>query len=347
MWLSCSSVGRKFVMALTGACLVLFVTFHCVMNAVAICWPTAYNSICEFLGANWYALIASVGLAFLFIVHIIYALMLTVQNRKARGNVRYSIEKRPKNVEWSSKNMLVLGIVVLAFLVVHLIQFWAKMQLQEIRGAEGAIPPAAGTLFIQEAFSLVWTPIVYIIGFIALWFHMNHGFWSMFQSCGWDNEVWIGRLKKIGCCWTTIVIALFVAQAIVFTVKAHDKDYLKDEALREQYKDMIPAMIEKDFGPDAAQLGMQIRMSSYDMVSQGIRQMEGGIRQQIEQMSSPEAKEYLKNNAGAAEQLKDLQKRSENLGNVVALFDLLESADNKPDASQEPSVRVIDPNQPN
>ena len=335
------------MMALTGACLVLFVTFHCVMNAVAICWPTAYNSICEFLGANWYALIASVGLAFLFIVHIIYALMLTVQNRKARGNVRYSIEKRPKNVEWSSKNMLVLGIVVLAFLVVHLIQFWAKMQLQEIRGAEGAIPPAAGTLFIQEAFSLVWTPIVYIIGFIALWFHMNHGFWSMFQSCGWDNEVWIGRLKKIGCCWTTIVIALFVAQAIVFTVKAHDKDYLKDEALREQYKDMIPAMIEKDFGPDAAQLGMQIRMSSYDMVSQGIRQMEGGIRQQIEQMSSPEAKEYLKNNAGAAEQLKDLQKRSENLGNVVALFDLLESADNKPDASQEPSVRVIDPNQPN
>ena len=70
-------------------------------------------------------------------------------------------------------------------------------------------------------------------------------------------------------------------------------------------------------------------------------------RQQIEQMSSPEAKEYLKNNAGAAEQLKDLQKRSESLGNVVALFDLLESADNKPDASQEPSVRVIDPNQPN
>ncbi|MDE5807183.1 MAG: succinate dehydrogenase cytochrome b subunit [Muribaculaceae bacterium] len=317
-------------MALTGACLVLFVTFHCVMNAVAICWPTAYNSICEFLGANWYALIASVGLAFLFIVHIIYAFMLTVQNRKARGNVRYEIEKRPKNVEWSSKNMLVLGIVVLAFLVVHLIQFWAKMQLQEIRGSEGAIPPAAGTLFIQEAFSLVWTPIVYIIGFIALWFHMNHGFWSMFQSCGWDNEVWIGRLKKIGCCWTTIVIALFVAQAIVFTVKAHDKDYLKDEALREQYKDMIPAMIEKDFGPDAAQLGMQIRMSPYEQVSQGIRQMEAGIRQQAEQMSSPEAKEYIKNNPAAAEQLEELQVRSEALGNVVAFFDYLEATDNQP-----------------
>ncbi|MDE6637264.1 MAG: succinate dehydrogenase/fumarate reductase cytochrome b subunit, partial [Muribaculaceae bacterium] len=77
-------------MALTGACLVLFLTFHCVMNAVCICWPEAYNSICEFLGANWYALIASVGLAVLFILHICYAVWLTLQNRKARGEVRYA-----------------------------------------------------------------------------------------------------------------------------------------------------------------------------------------------------------------------------------------------------------------
>ncbi|MDE6296774.1 MAG: succinate dehydrogenase cytochrome b subunit, partial [Muribaculaceae bacterium] len=307
MWLSCSSVGRKFVMALTGACLVLFVTFHCVMNAVAICWPAAYNSICEFLGANWYALIASVGLAFLFIVHIIYALMLTVQNRKARGNVRYSIEKRPKNVEWSSKNMLILGIVVLAFLVVHLIQFWAKMQLQEIRGVEGAIPPAAGTLFIQEAFSLVYTPIVYIIGFIALWFHMNHGFWSMFQSCGWDNEVWIARLKKIGCCWTTIVIALFVAQAIVFTVKAHDKDYLKDPALREQYKAMVPAMVEKDFGPDAAQVEQMMVNMPYEQASQQFRQIHDGMSQQMQQLNTPEAQANMKTNPAMAEQVSKMK----------------------------------------
>ena len=159
MWLSNSSVGRKFVMALSGAFLVLFVTFHCLMNAVAICWPTAYNSVCEFLGANWYALAASAVLALFIIVHIIYAVMLTVQNRKARGNVRYAISKTPKSVEWSSKNMFVLGIVILAFLVVHLIQFWAKMQLVEILGDHGTVPPAAGTLFIQMAFSEVWTPM--------------------------------------------------------------------------------------------------------------------------------------------------------------------------------------------
>ena len=129
MWLTSSSIGRKFVMAITGICLVLFVTFHCLMNSVALLWPAAYNVICQFLGANWYALVASAGLAFLFIMHIIYALWLTIQNRRARGADRYAVSSRPPQVEWSSKNMLVLGIVVLAFLAIHLIQFWAKMKV--------------------------------------------------------------------------------------------------------------------------------------------------------------------------------------------------------------------------
>ena len=141
MWLTSSSIGRKFVMALTGCALVLFVTFHVLMNAVALIWPTAYNQVCEFLGANWYALVASAGLALLFIIHIIYALWLTVQNRAARGADRYAVNARQPQVEWSSKNMLVLGIVVLAFLVVHLIQFWAKMQWQELRHADLSVLP--------------------------------------------------------------------------------------------------------------------------------------------------------------------------------------------------------------
>ncbi len=331
MWLSNSSVGRKFVMALTGACLVLFVTFHCLMNSVAICWPAAYNSICEFLGANWYVLLASVVLAAFVIIHIIYAVVLTIQNRKARGNERYAISHTPKSVEWSSKNMFVLGIVVLAFLAVHLIQFWAKMQLQEIRGTEAVIPPAAGTLFIQEAFSLVWTPIVYIIGFVALWFHMNHGFWSMFQSTGIDNNTWIPRLKKIGCTWVSVVVLLFIAQAVVFTVKAHDKYYLTNTELREQYKNMIWPMMEKDFGPDMAQLGTQIEMTPYDQVSMGLRQMEDQHRQQLEQLNTPEGKEYVKNNPQMANEVETMTKRVNALGNAVKFFDYLESADNKPE----------------
>ena len=242
MWLTSSSIGRKFVMALTGACLVLFVTFHVLMNSVAIVWPTAYNAICAFLGANWYALVASMGLGLLFIIHIIYALWLTVQNRRARGTDRYAVTSRPPQVEWSSKNMLVLGIVILAFLAVHMIQFWAKMQLAEICGYHNeylgqVVSPVAGTMFIQIAFEQVWTPIVYIIGFIALWFHMNHGFWSMFQSVGFNNKIWMNRLKKIGAWWTSIVILLFIAQAIVFTVNANSNYYVTNPALQEQYEE--------------------------------------------------------------------------------------------------------------
>ena len=195
-------------MSVTGACLILFLTFHVLMNAVAIVWPTAYNTICQLLGANWYALVASMGLAALFVLHIVYAFILTLQNRKARGNDRYNVTTLPPHVEWSSNNMLVLGIVVVAFLAAHMIQFWAKMQLVEaishdpatwalVDGA--AANPAMGTLFLHAAFNEVWTPIVYIIGFVALWFHMNHGFWSMFQTAGWNNDTWLPRLKKIAC----------------------------------------------------------------------------------------------------------------------------------------------------
>ncbi|MDE6423865.1 MAG: succinate dehydrogenase cytochrome b subunit [Muribaculaceae bacterium] len=317
MWLSCSSVGRKFVMALTGAALVLFVTFHCLMNAVAICWPAAYNSICEFLGANWYALIASAGLAALIIIHIIYALILTIQNRKARGADRYSISQRPAGVEWASQNMLVLGIVVLAFLVVHLIQFWAKMQLQEIRGAEEALPPAAGTLFIQEAFKLVYTPIVYIIGFIALWFHMNHGFWSMFQSCGWTNTVWIERLKKIGCWWVSIVVALFIAQAIVFTVKSHQNYYTNNEDLRAQYVEMVGEMCMKDFGPDAAQLVNQISSMPYSVVAEQIPQ---AVQQMNAQLENPSFTAQMESNPDMKKQFETQLKM---FSSYKVLFDYL------------------------
>ena len=247
MWLTNSSIGRKYVMALTGACLVLFVTFHVLMNAVCIFWPVAYNVICEFLGANWYALIASCGLALLFIIHIIYASWLTIQNRKARGHERYAVNRKPKQVEWSSKNMYILGIVILAFLVVHIIQFWSKMQwaeiignyhVDELAGKSVAVPPAAGTWMIELAFSQIATPIIYIIGFVALWFHMNHGIWSMFQTAGWNNQVWLPRLKKIGCWWTTIVVGLFIAQAVVFTVLAHRHYYTQNPVLLEQYANM-------------------------------------------------------------------------------------------------------------
>ncbi len=244
MWLTSSSIGRKFIMALTGAFLILFVTFHVLMNGVALFWPSAYNVVCEFLGANWYALVGTLVLAGGFVLHILYALWLTWENRCARGGDRYKVTSRPPQVEWASKNMLVLGIVIICFMVVHLWQFWAKMQLVEILHLPSDMPPAAGTYFIQEAFSCPWTLIVYIVGFIALWFHMTHGFWSMCHSSGLDNKKWMSRLKCIGNVWATIVCGLFLAEAIVFTVSAKNENYLNCPELQQQYLEMQQAGLE-------------------------------------------------------------------------------------------------------
>ena len=160
MWLSNSSVGRKVVMSVTGIALVLFLTFHMAMNLVAIISAEGYNLVCEFLGANWYALVATVGLAALFIIHIIYAFWLTMQNRKARGSERYAVTEKPKTVEWASQNMLVLGIIVIVGLGLHLVNFWAKMQLPELMHNMGMHADtltlayaANGVYHIQNTFS--------------------------------------------------------------------------------------------------------------------------------------------------------------------------------------------------
>ena len=220
MWLTNSSVGRKVVMSVTGLFLILFVTFHVLMNAVAIFWPCAYNTICEFLGANWYALVGTAVLAAGFVLHIIFAFWLSLQNRKARGNDAYQVSKRPKTVEWASQNMLVLGIIVLCFMVVHFIQFWAKMQLPEMLGEE----VAPGMVYVYEAFKCPWTLPIYLIGFAALWFHLTHGFWSAFQSLGTNNDKWLPRFKTIGCAWATVVCLLFAVEAVVFTMQANCPD---------------------------------------------------------------------------------------------------------------------------
>ena len=220
MWLTNSSVGRKMVMGITGLFLVLFVTFHVLMNAVALFSPEGYNAVCEFLGANWYAILGTLVLAAGFVIHIIYSFWLTLQNRRARGNDPYQVSKRPATVEWASQNMLVLGIIVVCFMIVHLVQFWAKMQLPELLGEHLEL---TGMGFVYTAFGEVWTLPVYLIGFIALWFHMTHGFWSAFQSIAANNDIWLSRWKATAKVWATVVCLLFAIEAIWFTVQAQDK----------------------------------------------------------------------------------------------------------------------------
>ena len=202
------------VMSVTGLFLVLFVTFHALMNAVAIISLEAYDAICEFLGANWYAVLGTLVLAGGFAIHIIYAFWLTLQNRKARGNNRYAVTTKPKDVEWASQNMLVLGIIVCCFLILHLVQFWAKMQLPELMGEH----IMRGQDYLQATFSQWWVLPVYLIGFAALWFHISHGFWSAFQTLGTANDKWIPRWQCISKWWASIVFILFAVEAIYFTL---------------------------------------------------------------------------------------------------------------------------------
>lgn len=213
MWLTNSSVGRKVIMSVTGLFLVLFITFHVLMNAVAIISMDAYDAVCEFLGANWYAVAGTLVLAAGFAIHIIYAFWLTLQNKKARGNNRYAVSSRPANVEWASQNMLVLGLIVICFMVLHLVQFWAKMQLPELMGDH----VMDGSYYLEATFSQVWTLPIYLIGFLALWFHISHGFWSAFQTLGTANDKWIPRWQCAAKWWATIVCLLFAAEACYFT----------------------------------------------------------------------------------------------------------------------------------
>jgi len=111
MWLINSSIGRKLVMSITGVALILFMTFHCCMNVAAIFSGKAYNTICELLGANWYAVVATIGLAALAVCHIVYAFILTAQNRSARGSERYAVTAKPEKVEWAVRTCLYLDLL--------------------------------------------------------------------------------------------------------------------------------------------------------------------------------------------------------------------------------------------
>ena len=189
MWLCNSSIGRKVVMSVTGVALILFLTFHMSMNIVALFSGDAYNMICEFLGANWYALVATAGLAALAVLHIVYAFWLTMQNRKARGNERYAVTTRPQGVEWASQNMLVLGIIIILGLLLHLFNFWYNMMFAELTGIAVAHHPADGYAYIVDTFSCPVYVVLYIVWLVALWFHLTHGFWSAMQTFGWNGLV--------------------------------------------------------------------------------------------------------------------------------------------------------------
>ena len=216
MWLINSSIGRKVLMSVTGIALILFLTFHGCMNIVALFSGEAYNWICEALGANWYAVVATLGLAALAVIHIVYAFILTAQNRSARGSERYAETEKPAKVEWASQNMLVLGIVVVLGLLLHLFNFWYNMMFAELIGTTMGHLPSDGFAFIIDTFQNPVYVVLYIVWLVALWFHLTHGFWSAMQTIGISGKLWFNRWRVIGNIYVTLLILAFIAVVVAF-----------------------------------------------------------------------------------------------------------------------------------
>lgn len=226
MWLLNSSIGKKLIMSISGICLVLFLLFHLAMNVTAVFSEEAYNWICSLLGANWYAVAGTIALAGLIGIHFLYAALLTLQNRKARGNDRYAVNTRPKGVSWASQNMFVIGVVVILFMLLHFAQFWYKMMFAELMGhhevALGSMMVSSqdGAAFIKYYFSKGWVVALYLIWYVALWFHLTHGIWSAFQTIGWNNTVWYNRWRTIGNIVATVILLGFAFVTLTFYLQS-------------------------------------------------------------------------------------------------------------------------------
>ena len=218
MWLINSSIGRKVVMSVTGLALILFLTFHASMNVVALFSAEGYNMICEFLGANWYAVVATVGLAALMVLHFVFAIILTLQNKKARGTDSYAVTAKPERVEWYSQNMFLLGVIICLGLLLHLYNFWYNMMFAELMGnTYTQLPsPSDGYAWIEQTFSQPVFVVLYAIWLAAIWMHINHGFWSAIQTLGWSGKIWLNRWQCIGFIWSTVVILMFYAVLVKF-----------------------------------------------------------------------------------------------------------------------------------
>ena len=231
-----SSIGKKFIQSVTGAFLVIFLLLHGTINFFSVIdslhgnfGKVAEDTVRFSEGDGWFQLgcdfmstpvidIMVPILALGFILHIGFGIWLSIENYRKRGGIkRYEVASKAKNDSWAAKNMFILGILVLGLLAFHLSHFWAKMQLQEFMGAEAENP----YYLLMLTFKDWWMVALYIVWFIALFLHLEHGFWSMFQTIGWNNKKWQKRLKVIGIIIAAAIVLLFVCTAVNAYVEAN------------------------------------------------------------------------------------------------------------------------------
>ncbi|MBR5431290.1 MAG: succinate dehydrogenase cytochrome b subunit [Bacteroidales bacterium] len=230
MSLSKSSIGKKFIQSVSGAFLILFLLLHATINFFSVIdsFTGKYGVVaddaelfskgdglfklgCDFMSLPFIDIMVPI-LALGLMVHIGYGCWLTFRNIKARGTVKYAVQNKARTDSWSSRNMLVLGLVILGILFFHLSGFWAKMQLPEMFGIGNF--ENSPYLLLNVVFGKWWSLLIYLIWFAAVWLHLVHGFWSMFQTVGWSNEIWMKRLKVIGVVVASLICLAFTAVAV-------------------------------------------------------------------------------------------------------------------------------------
>ncbi len=214
-----SSITKKLIMSISGLFLIIFLLLHMTINCFSVIdsFTGLYGTEeglffagCEFMALPIVTIMVPV-LAAGFIVHIIYAFILTLNNIRARGGYRrYEAGSKAKAESWASKNMLVLGIVVLGLVAFHLNHFWADMQLKEFMGEHAEDP----YVLLNLTFKNWWMVAIYIVWFVALGLHLCHGFWSAFQTMGLSNRIWEKRLLYIGYVVVAIIVLGFCITAV-------------------------------------------------------------------------------------------------------------------------------------
>ena len=214
-----SSITKKLIMSVSGLFLIVFLLLHMTINLFSVIdtFKGTYGAAeglfqagCDFMALPIVTIMVPV-LAAGFLVHIVYAFILTAGNIKARGGYqRYAGGSKGKAESWASKNMLVLGIIVLGLVAFHLNHFWADMQLKEFQGHHAENP----YLLLNETFKHGWMVVLYVLWFAALGFHLTHGFWSAFQTIGLSNSIWEKRLYCLGKIFVGIIVLGFSVVAV-------------------------------------------------------------------------------------------------------------------------------------
>lgn len=217
-----ASIGRKFIMSITGLFLLVFVGVHLGINLLLIFDDSGelFNQGAHFMTTNPLIKIMEPILGLGFIIHIIWSFFLEYQNWMARP-VKYAKKNMSGASSWASRNMLVLGALVLVFLIIHIINFFVKMKFT---GDPALTEITVQGVHMENAYALVAGAfkasiplgIFYILGGILLGFHLSHGFWSAFQTLGLNNKNWLNRWKVIGTIYAIVIAAGYAVIPLYF-----------------------------------------------------------------------------------------------------------------------------------